>query len=161
VGATAEKASAVDPITGLAARSALLADLADAVTPGSRTSLLAVFALDGLREFEELHGVIEGRKLLRRLSERLSAAVEGVGTGYHPRNDEFAILVTGKVSASAILAESVAALSEADRYYSVVATVGHAVLPAEASEPIEALIVADKRLTNSSPRRAPRRVDGR
>jgi GGDEF domain-containing protein len=147
----------VDPVTGLAVRSALLADLGVAVAPGSRTSLLAVFVLDGLKEFEELKGVIEGRKLLGRLGERLSAVVHGVGTGYHPRNDEFAILVTGRVSASAILTDAIAALSESDRYYSVVATAGHVVLPDEASDPIEALIVADKRLTTASPRRAPRR----
>ncbi len=147
----------VDPVTGLAVRSALLADLGVAVAPGSRTSLLAVFVLDGLKEFEELKGVIEGRKLLGRLGERLSAVVHGVGTGYHPRNDEFAILVTGRVSASAILTDAIAALGESDRYYSVVATAGHVVLPDEASDPIEALIVADKRLTTASPRRAPRR----
>src|SRR5262249_18545642 len=67
VSAGAETASVVDPVTGLAVRSALLADLSDAVVAGSRTSLLAVFALDGLKEFEELKGVLEGRKLLRRL----------------------------------------------------------------------------------------------
>jgi GGDEF domain-containing protein len=150
-----------DPVTGLAVRAALLADLGEAVTPGARTSLLAVFALAGLKEFEELYGVIEGRKLLRRLADRLAAVIDGVGTGYHPRSDEFAILVTGAVQASAILGDSLAALAESDRFYSVAATAGHAVLPKEASDPIEALIVADRRLALNSPGRGPRRAAAR
>ena len=140
----------------LAVRTVLLNDLAEAVAPGSRPSLLVIFALDGFKDFEELNGVLEARKLLGRLSQRLLAVIDGLGTCYRPRGDEFAVLVTGPASASAILAESTAALTETDRFYSVVATAGHAVLPAEATEPIEALMVADRRLTANSPRRAPR-----
>jgi hypothetical protein len=55
--------------------------------------------------------------------------IDGLGQGYHPRNDEFAILVSGPASSSAVLADSIAALTETERYYSVVATGGHAVLP--------------------------------
>jgi len=146
----------VDPVTGLAVRTTLLADLAEAVAPGSRPSLFAVFALDGFKEFEELYGVLEARKLLRRLADRLAAVIDGIGSCYRPRGDEFAVLVRGRVSASAVLADSVAALTEAERFYSVVATGGHAVLPAEADAPIEALMVADRRLSANSPKRAPR-----
>jgi GGDEF domain-containing protein len=146
-----------DPVTGLAVRSRLLADLAEAVTPGSRPSLFAIFALDGFKEYEELYGVLEARKLLRRLADRLGAVIDGLGTGYRPRGDEFAVLVRGRASASAVLADSIAALTETERYYSVVALGGHAILPAEATQPIEALIVADRRLSAHAPRRAPRR----
>lgn len=145
-----------DPVTGLALRTALLNDLAEAVSPGSRPSLFAIFALDGFKEFEELYGVLEARKLLRRLSDRLLAVIDGLGTGYRPRGDEFAVLVRGPASASAVLADAIAALTETERYYAVVASGGHAVLPAEATEPIEALMVADRRLTSNAPRRQPR-----
>src|SRR3954462_7988591 len=73
-----------DPLTGLVGRTALLSDLAAAVQPGSRPSLFAVFALDGLKDFEELYGVLEARKLLQRLSERLLRVIDGLGTGYRP-----------------------------------------------------------------------------
>ena len=43
-------------------------------------------------------------------------------------------------------------------FYSIVASGGHALLPAEASDPIEALTVADRRLSASAPKRAPRRA---
>src|SRR4051812_3462978 len=71
-----------DPVTGLAVRTVLLNDLAEAVVPGSRPSLFAIFALDGFKEFEELYGVLEARKLLRRLSDRLLAVIDGLGTCY-------------------------------------------------------------------------------
>jgi GGDEF domain-containing protein len=69
----------VDPVTGLAVRSALLSDLAVAVQRGSRPSLFAIFALDGFKDFEELYGVLEARKPLRRLSERLVGVIDGLG----------------------------------------------------------------------------------
>jgi GGDEF domain-containing protein len=145
-----------DPVTGLTLRAALLNDLAEAVAPGSRPSLFAIFALDGFKEFEELYGVLEARKLLRRLSDQLRAVIDGLGTGYRPRGDEFAVLVRGPASASAVLADSIAALTETERYYAVHASGGHVVLPAEAAEPIEALMIADRRLNANAPRRQPR-----
>jgi GGDEF domain-containing protein len=146
-----------DQVTGLGLRGKLLADLAEAVAAGSAPAVLAIFALDGFKEYEELYGVLEARKLLRRLADRLAGAFDGQGCCYRPRGDEFAVLVERPASVSGVLASSLAALSENDRYYHVEAAGGHAVLPSEASDPIEALMVADRRLTANAPRRGPRR----
>jgi GGDEF domain-containing protein len=116
-----------------------------------------VFALDGFVEFEELYGVLEARKLLRRLSERLVEAVGGLGSCYRPRGDEFAVLIGSPAGASTVLKSAVSALTERERYYSIVASGGHVLLPSEADDPIEALVVADKRLSANAPRRAQRR----
>ncbi|HEY4347845.1 MAG TPA: GGDEF domain-containing protein [Gaiellaceae bacterium] len=146
-----------DQVTGLNVRSKLLADLGEAVAPGSPPSLLALFALDGFKEYEELYGVLEARKLLRRLAGRLEGAVEGFGSCYRPRGDEFAVLVEQTPTVTEVLGASLAALSENHRYYHVVASGGHAALPAEATDPIDALMVADRRLSANAPRRGPRR----
>ena len=65
----------------------------------------------------------------------MSAVLEGVGTGYRPRGDEFAVLIDQPANAGDVLRASVAALSESDRYYSVVASGGYAVIPTEATGP--------------------------
>jgi GGDEF domain-containing protein len=146
-----------DPVTGLGVRGKLFADLTEAVAPESPSSLLALFALDGFKEFEELYGVLDARKLLRRLADRLGEALHGIGSAYRPRGDEFAILVEEPGKVTELLALAIAALSENHRYYHVVAAAGHAVLPTEASDAIEALTVADRRLSANAPRRGTRR----
>jgi diguanylate cyclase len=146
----------VDPVTGLGVWNSMLADLAEAIAPDCPRALLMVFAFDGFNEYEELHGVLEGRRLLRRLADRLAAVLDGVGTGYRPRGDEFAALVPQPANAGDLLRASIAALSEADRYYSVVAAGGYAVVPMEAADPIAALAIADRRLSAAAPRRGPR-----
>ena len=146
-----------DRITGLGLRSRLLADLADAVAPGSSPSLLAIFALEGFREYEELNGVLEARKLLRSLATRLARALDGLGSCYRPRGDEFAALIDQPASVASVLEISVAALTEHDRYCPVAAVAGYSLVPSEASDPIEALALADRRLSANAPRRMPRR----
>ncbi|HEX4518816.1 MAG TPA: diguanylate cyclase [Gaiellaceae bacterium] len=146
----------IDQVTGLADRKAMLADLTEAVVPDCPPALLMVFAFDGFNEYEELHGVLEGRKLLRRLADRLGAVLDGIGTGYRPRGDEFAALVPQPSNAGDVLRASIAALTERDRYYSVIAAGGYAVVPIEATDPIAALAIADRRLSANAPRRGPR-----
>jgi GGDEF domain-containing protein len=153
---TAAEHLAIDPVTGLGVRKTMLADLAEAVAPDCTPALLMVFAFDGFNEYEELHGVLEGRKLLRRLADRLKAVIDG--TGYRPRGDEFAALVPSPANAGDVLRASIAALSETDRYYSVIAAGGYAVVPMEATDPIAALGIADRRLSAAAPRRGPRVV---
>ncbi len=62
------------------------------------------------------------------------------------------MLIDQPGNAGDVLRASVAALTETDRVYSVVASGGYAVVPTEAGDPIAALAVADRRLSASAPR---------
>ena len=64
-----------DPVTGFGSRAALLARLARAVDPGSGPSVLAVFGLDGLEEFEQAHGTARANEVIARLADDFARMV--------------------------------------------------------------------------------------
>jgi GGDEF domain-containing protein len=146
-----------DSLTGFGTRSKLLADLAEAVRPTSPPTLLVIFGLEGFSEYVELLGRLEGQTLLLRLASRLAGALEPAGSCYRPRADEFGALVhTPIATVKPFLDAAVAALRERGGHVPVTASFGAAMLPDEASDPVEALQIADQRLSSNAPRRRPR-----
>ncbi len=146
--------SPVDPLTGFGTRSSLMAALETALEPGSQPILLVVFGLEGFDEYVALFGSLAGRTLLVRLAARLSVALGTTASCYRPRRDELGALVpTSILEAMPILDAAVAALRERGTSVAVTASWGAAMLPEEASEPIDALRLADERLSSHAPRR--------
>ena len=146
-----------DSLTGFGTRTKLLADLTEAVRPTSQPTLLVIFGLEGFAEYVELLGRLESQTLLLRLASRLAGALEPAGSCYRPREDEFAALVhTPIATAKPFLDAAVVSLRERGGHVRVTAAFGAAMLPDEASDPIEALQIADQRLSSNAPRRKPR-----
>lgn len=144
----------VDPLTGLGTREALLRELEGAVQAGSTPTLLVIFCLDGYDEYNSLFGSVAGRTLVVKLAARLAGALGPGARCYRPRQDEFAVLVpTPIVGVTEILDSAVVALRERATPVTVSAAWGAAMLPDEASDPVDALRVADTRLASNAPRR--------
>jgi diguanylate cyclase (GGDEF)-like protein len=140
-----------DALTGLANRRALMADLEAAfvdqtVTPGRR-AMLALFDLDGFKEYNDSFGHPAGDELLARLGNRLRITIGGLGTAYRMGGDEFCVLADlDEDDGDAISGLAAAALSDDGEGFHIGCSYGNAVLPAEASTPEEALSVADERM---------------
>src|ERR1700722_825563 len=79
--------------SGLRDRRALFADLDDVFSPESPNALLAIFALDGLREYRELYGPPAAQALVVLLAARFALTLGQAGTCYQPREDEFVALI--------------------------------------------------------------------
>jgi GGDEF domain-containing protein len=118
-----------DPLTHLANRRQLEADLAGALASGT-DRILAVFDLDGFKAYNDMFGHPAGDALLLRLSARLGAAVAGSGTAYRLGGDEFCILTSEPAS----IQRAVAALYEQGESFSVGSSCGVVDLPAEARD---------------------------
>ena len=144
----------VDPLTGLGTRRALLDELDGAVREGSASTLLVIFSLDGYDDYLTLFGSLAGQSLVAKLAARLAGALGPDAHCYRPRQDEFAALVQTPIDGvREILDAAVTALRERDTTVTVSAAWGAAMLPEEASNPVEALRVADTRLASNAPRR--------
>ena len=142
--------------SGLGSRDQLLSALEEATRDG-RSKMLAVFALDGFRNFEEQCGRREAEALLSRLAERLEQDVNHGASWYRPRHGEFALIHdAADPDLDAILRRAAAALREPELAVPIAAAYGSALVPDEAAEPIDALRLADTRLSAAQPDR-PRR----
>jgi GGDEF domain-containing protein len=112
--------------------------------------MLAIFDLIGFSEYAVLVGRLEGQDMLARVGDRLAEAIEQPASFYRPRDTEFAAILevpldtTGKQLAAAVLA-----LTERVARFDLALAFGAVMLPAEALEPIDALILADERLSLS------------
>lgn len=139
-----------DALTGLGNRRQLTADLAAHFDPGvaMRPLVLTIFDLDGFKQYNDTFGHLAGDDLLERLGGRLRDLLAGSGTAYRMGGDEFCALwgqsPAGHESASAT--EAVAALSEQGEGFSIGCSFGAVLLPAEATDAIEALRMADQRM---------------
>ena len=148
--AQARSDSITDSLTGLSNRRRLIDDL-EAATHSAREDgegfLLAIFDLDGFKSYNDTFGHGAGDMLLRRMGSSLRSAVSGQGTAYRLGGDEFCILApltAGRVDS--IVAAAGAALAEDGEGFSITASHGRALIPHEASEPVAALRLADRRL---------------
>jgi len=119
--------SQTDRLTGFGDRQKLIADLTEAVEPGSPPSVLAV--------------------------------VRPVGACYRPRADEFCVLAGGSLDRDGVrtmLTEAAYALFGEGEAFMISSWFGACVLPDEASEPTEALMLADERLRTRTENRQSR-----
>ncbi len=147
---------APDRLTGFGSRAALLARLAEAVERESQPSVLAVFGLDGLDEFEKAYGSFGADDVIARMAAEFARIVRPEGVCYAPRRREFCALFTLPfAAASPILAAAAIALRREGAITQITTAFGVAVLPEQAHDPTGALIVADRNLNQA--RRAQRR----
>jgi diguanylate cyclase (GGDEF)-like protein len=139
-----------DPLTGLANRRKLSADLEQrfAAATAGRPSLLIVFDLDGFKPYNDTFGHQAGDALLARLGHKLAdAARDAGGHAYRLGGDEFCLVMdVDPDELDQHLAEAAAALTESGEQFSITASWGVVVLPHEADNPDQALQRADERM---------------
>jgi diguanylate cyclase (GGDEF)-like protein len=149
LGLSREEAS-TDFLTGLGNRRALIDELSGAVdrqVPGGQELLVAMFDLDGFKQYNDSFGHAAGDALLARLGARLSAAVGGSGTTYRMGGDEFCLLAScAPDSAAALLDDALIALNDKGEGWHIGCSQGAVWVPSEAATPSEALKLADVRM---------------
>jgi two-component system cell cycle response regulator len=139
-----------DALTGLGNRRQLMADLTanlEDLDP-ERPLMLTLFDLDGFKEYNDTFGHLAGDQLLERLGVRLRDLLAGRGTAYRMGGDEFCAMWNGwdAERAPVTTMDAVAALSERGEAFSIGCSYGSVLLPKEATDPIEALGMADRRM---------------
>jgi two-component system, cell cycle response regulator len=144
-----EEAS-TDFLTGLGNRRALTDALASAIDgkmPGEEELLVAMFDLDGFKQYNDTFGHAAGDALLARLGGRLSTAVEGSGSAHRMGGDEFCVLASiADAATEALLDDALAALTDQGEGWEVGCSHGAVWVPSEADTPTEALHIADLRM---------------
>jgi two-component system, cell cycle response regulator len=138
-----------DALTGLPNRRALVHDLDAALNQAAagHETILALFDLDGFKEYNDTFGHPAGDALLARLGDRLSSTLAGIGRAYRMGGDEFCVLVAiGEHGAAAIAARAASALSETGEAFAIGCSYGIAALPGDADSAADALRIADDRM---------------
>jgi diguanylate cyclase (GGDEF)-like protein len=137
-------------LTGLANRRRLFFDLKHELRDASseRPLLLLLFDLDGFKAYNDNFGHLAGDALLKRLGQSLSAATRGSGgVAYRMGGDEFCVLGSGHSDrVELMISAAEAALKEEGEGFSISASYGGVLLPGEATDPSEALRLADQRM---------------
>jgi diguanylate cyclase (GGDEF)-like protein len=142
-----EQLGLTDSLTGLGNRRQLMGDLERVIVEG-RPAALAIFDLDGFKDYNDRFGHPAGDALLVRLTSAVRESVAGTGSAYRLGGDEFCVLADG-VDGSALdlrLAEWTGCFSERGEGFSVTASSGVALIPEEAAEPSAALRLCDRRM---------------
>ena len=154
--AATETKAVTDALTGLANRRALMADLEQAVSASPPEAMvLALFDLDGFKAYNDGYGHPAGDDLLRRLGQKLTAAMEPHGCAYRLGGDEFCILAaTRQLPAEEICKLAEEALSERGKGFTITASWGKVLIPVEVTTSTDALRVADRRMYAKKGRRA-------
>jgi len=157
LGLSREEAS-TDVLTGLRNRRALIDDLHSSIddrAPGRHELLVAIFDLNGFKQYNDTFGHAGGDALLKRLGGRLAGALEGLGTAYRMGGDEFCVLARcASYSGDALVADAVAALSDGGEGWHVGCSHGAVWVPAEAATPSDALQMADMRMYSNKASRS-------
>jgi two-component system, cell cycle response regulator len=154
--------SLTDGLTGLANRRALMRDLEEAAahaTPAEGRTL-ALFDLDGFKQYNDAFGHAAGDALLQRLGIDLDAAVAAHGGAYRLGGDEFCVLFEGTLDrGDATVVAATEALGEAGEGFTITSSYGLVTVPAEAPTATAALQLADERMYGHKARRrgSPRR----
>jgi diguanylate cyclase (GGDEF)-like protein len=143
-----EQLGLTDPLTGLGNRRQLMSDLERAIAAGEPVAL-AIFDLDGFKEYNDRFGHPAGDSLLARLTGRLQTAVDrAAGAAYRLGGDEFCVLSAPIEPGDLVAAmdEWTMCFAEHGEGFSITASSGAAMIPAEAAEPSEALRLCDRRM---------------
>jgi diguanylate cyclase (GGDEF)-like protein len=138
-----------DSLTGLRNRRGLLRDLELELPQASREAplLLAVFDLDGFKQYNDTFGHLAGDALLTRLGERLNTTLDGLATAYRMGGDEFCVLAPAGARGTDGIAQLAAdSLTEKGELFSVGCSFGTALVPTDASTVTQALRLADLRM---------------
>ncbi len=147
--AASRREALTDALTQLPNRRALFSDLDEALREASleRPLLLAIFDLDGFKQYNDTFGHPAGDALLVRLADRLGAAVGDIGRAYRMGGDEFCVLsFAAGEEGMHLLARAEEALSEHGEAFAITASHGRASIPVEESTAVDAVALADQRL---------------
>ncbi len=135
-----------DGLTGLGNHRSMTAALARAVAT-SRPLVLAMFDLDGFKQYNDRFGHGAGDALLADIAGRLQVAVAGVGAAYRPGGDEFCVLVyRDRGDPEWAIAAAAGALSAVGDGFVVSSSYGTVAMPQEAPTAAAALGLADERM---------------
>ncbi len=137
-----------DALTSLGNRRSLMRDLEHGfAVPGGMGRTIALFDLDGFKNYNDVFGHPAGDALLVRLGRELQRVVAGRGEAYRLGGDEFCVLLDGvDDDAQRLLSACVVALTDRGHGFDVGCSHGSARLPEEATERAGALKLADQRL---------------
>jgi diguanylate cyclase (GGDEF)-like protein len=149
--------ASTDALTGLGNRRALTEDLAAAMSSVETDPelLLAMFDLDGFKQYNDTFGHGAGDALLARLGERLATVVTPSGSAYRMGGDEFCLLARcTPQAAEGLLAAAADALSDEGEGWSIGCSYGATWCPSEADTPSDALRNADRRMYSNKASRS-------
>ncbi len=137
-----------DALTGLGNRRQLVADLERGFrTESAQPMLLMLFDLDGFKGYNDTFGHPAGDALLERLGGKLATVPGTGGAAYRLGGDEFCLISPiAEGEAEPLIDRACAALTERGEGFEIETSFGAILLPDEASEPSQALQVADERL---------------
>jgi diguanylate cyclase (GGDEF)-like protein len=138
-----ERAATTDQLTGIANRAALLADL-DHIQRHGDAIRVALFDLNGFKQYNDTFGHNAGDALLSRVAQALAAAVVP-GRAYRLGGDEFCV-ISPHDAADHIEARADLAMTEKGLGFVINASWGSVAFPDECSTVSEALAMADERM---------------
>jgi diguanylate cyclase (GGDEF)-like protein len=138
-----ERAANTDQLTGIANRAALLADLDNIQRHGDAVRV-ALFDLNGFKQYNDTFGHNAGDALLRRVAQALAAAVVP-GRAYRLGGDEFCV-ISPHDAADHIEARADQAMTEKGLGFVINASWGSVAFPGECSTVPETLAMADERM---------------
>ncbi len=146
---SSQREAVTDALTGLPNRRALTLDLGvwiSAATP-DRPVALALFDLDGFKDYNDSFGHPTGDALLQRLGVRLTTQLQGRGRAYRIGGDEFCVLVDAPLEHHQdTIHDLAAAMSEEGQGFVIGCSYGSVSLPLEADAGEDALRLADSRM---------------
>jgi diguanylate cyclase (GGDEF)-like protein len=146
-----------DPLTGLGNRRALASNLERAIAAPSQSSelLLAMFDLDGFKQYNDSFGHAAGDALLQRLGGRLGIAASKLGAAYRLGGDEFCMVARcAPEAAERLLEDATNALSECGKDWRIGCSQGAVWIPSEAATESQAMNLADERMYANKASRA-------
>jgi diguanylate cyclase (GGDEF)-like protein/putative nucleotidyltransferase with HDIG domain len=138
-----------DSLTSLPNRRALMRDLDSQLSEASEQHplMLALFDLNGFKQYNDMFGHSAGDALLTRLGTSLQRAVDGSALAYRLGGDEFCVLASADACDGAtIAARAASALSETGEAFTINCAHGVVTLPREATSSSEALQLVDQRM---------------
>jgi len=138
-----------DALTGLGNRGGMQLDLEAQCEEASEEEpvTLLLFDLNGFKRYNDTFGHPAGDELLAHLGHALREAVGEDGTAYRAGGDEFCVLLTcEKRRVDTAKKNASEALTASGKGFKVGASWGAAKVPEEASDPTEALQLADVRM---------------
>jgi GGDEF domain-containing protein len=143
----AQLAEKFDPVTTLPVARKLEEDLEEVLAADPpQPHWLHMFALEGLKRYDDAYGEHAADTLLRWLAARLRDAVGDRGTVYRMRGASLAVLSAGDEEAgTAVCTDASAALFEVGDGFMVWSVGGEVALPQEAPTAAEAIALVDRR----------------
>jgi two-component system cell cycle response regulator len=139
--------ASTDPLTGLGNRRALAAALEarlDEETPAPM--ILAMFDLDGFKNYNDSFGHAAGDTLLQRLATALDTVLSGPAAAFRMGGDEFCAILPAGERGEALLRAAASVLCEHGDGFDITASMGSVRLPEETVDVADAQRIADQRM---------------